>query len=120
MAEKYRLPLPRGWYEDDCAREAQSGNPMPLIGYLRSGGSGLSPAMIDVIVEALETKRGKRYRDMVRQVGQCLIALRIEDLVHGGMKKEAAVEAVMEERNCSRRHIFNALAAFEKTQGQIT
>ena len=52
-----RLPA----YIDICAQEATQGNPDPLIGYLRSGGDALTPAAVDVIIEALEAKRGKRY-----------------------------------------------------------
>ena len=46
------------------AEEARDGNPDPLICYLQNGGA-LGSAEVDVMVEALEAKRGKRSRDAV-------------------------------------------------------
>ena len=104
-------------YSNVCAGEAQRGNPGPLIGYLQSGRS-LSPAAIKVIVEALEAKRGKRYRDKLREVEQFLIAAQVERLVREkDIKQEAAIETVVQERNRSRRHVYSAMKAHKQGRG---
>jgi len=103
------LPPPK-FYPDFCAREAKQGNPAPLIGYLQSG-RALSPSAIEVIVEALEAKRGKRYRDRLRDAEQFLIAQLVENLVCSGWQKEAAIEKAHEVHGRSRRHIFKVIAA---------
>jgi hypothetical protein len=103
--------------DEALARNARLGNPDPLI--LRLRDSALSPAIVEVIVEALESLRGKGYRDVLRRIEQTQIARQIEHLVRKGVKQEAAVADVRKLRNCSRAHIYNAIRADKRRGGSI-
>jgi hypothetical protein len=102
---------PPGWnYATYCAEEARAGYPAPLIGFLQSGGK-LNAAALDVIVEALRAKQGKRGADELRKAEMFLIAEHVESLIAEGETQKRAVAAVMEYRECSRRQVYKALRA---------
>ena len=91
------------FYADYCAREAELGNPGPLIGYLRSGGKR-TPAIDRLFVELLERAEGARARDNRKILEQTRIALEIEALIAKGEAKnqKQAIAIVRSKRRRDR------------------
>lgn len=110
--------LPTGRFAKFALKEAKLGNPAPLIARLMSAlqrsTSPLSDAEIWWIREALEATGGKRYADNLREIEQMLIAEQVEGYKDEGMKPKKAVGTVMDERERSRQHIYNAISAYKK------
>jgi hypothetical protein len=69
----------------------------------------LTDAEIQFIVDVLQANAGKRQKSRIRAIERYLIAAQVDDLVQGGMKKEAAVTEVMRLRGCKRRKVFDAI-----------
>jgi hypothetical protein len=100
------------------AREARDGKPDPLIFHLQNGGT-LGPAEVELLIELLEAKRGKRYRDTLHDAEQSLIARHLESMVGDGMKQEAAIAEVSKARGRKRRYILKAKADNKRRGGLI-
>lgn len=100
------------------AREARGGQPDPLIFHLQNGGA-LGPAEIELLIELLEAKRGKRYRDTLHDAEQSLVARHLESMVGDGMKQEAAIAEVSKARGRKRRYILKAKADNKRRGGLI-
>jgi hypothetical protein len=90
--------------------EARRGNPDLLIAHLRTG-SAPTPVEIELFIELLEAKRGRRYHDKLHRIEQYLIAVQVHELTKELGKQEAAIRKVMELRGCKRRKVFAALKA---------
>jgi hypothetical protein len=112
---------PPDWYVRFCLDEARQGNPHPLIGrlnFLRHSGGPLSAGEFRFITEALEKTATKRAADNLREVEKMRIGEHVEDCLRSGMPLKVAVEEVMRQYDCSRRHVFAALKAYKgKSEG---
>ena len=98
----------------NALERARRGDPYPMIGVLtgRLQDSGFSGEEIKFITDAVKATGKKAGADYLRHVEQFLIASQVEGLIaEEGMSQKAAIAAVMKHRNCSERHVYNAIKA---------
>jgi hypothetical protein len=100
--------IPRDWFAKLALREARRGDPGVLCARL-STRKPLTDEEIQFIVEVLQANAGKRQRSKLRAIERYLIAAQVDELIQGGMKKEAAVAEIMRLRGCKRRKVFDAI-----------
>jgi hypothetical protein len=97
-------------YSDIAAEEARRGNPAALIGYIRLGGV-LSPAAAEVVVDALTTKPGSRYKTVLKDAAAYRAAF---DVGRRGGKKDLAVGEVAKEQKQSTSTVYRMLRRLPK------
>jgi hypothetical protein len=110
---KRQKAMPEQWAAAILA-EAQKGNPDFLIGRVLHilGKARLSAGEVQFVVDALEATRKKYGKQKLNQSAQWLIAEHVISLENdSGMSRKQAVDAVMQDRGCSRVHIYRALKA---------
>jgi hypothetical protein len=112
VRKQWQRPLRPISLSEMRAREVRDGKPDSLIFHLQNGGAlGLGAAEVQLLIELLEAKRGKQYRDQLRDVEQFRIAQQVDSLVREGVKTEAAVLEVATEHRCSARHVYDVMKA---------
>ena len=104
--------------------EARRGDPTLLLARLRLTISGypLTQAEVNYIENIVRAAHvlDQRGRDALREEEQTLIAEQVEAYMReDGTSQERAIKKVMEERRCSRTHVFKALRAYRERQSQV-
>jgi hypothetical protein len=110
-----------GRFAKYAAARARAGDPYPLIVRLsvciQCSGKPLTDDEFRFIRDVLEAKADRKTAARLRLIERMLVAEQVTGFIEDGMPRKQAIDKVKQQRNCSDRHIENALK--QKRQGRF-